>query len=197
MAVLVGNFGENYKIKNYLVQSLLANKYLQVVMSEELYHQEFREFFKKTLGINENCISIEAGSVLVSYNPTEIEEAETYDLREDPEPTKAYIRDCLANDKPFLVKMKLQYYDKHFVGILDNLLRQYSSPDFDFIIQDDFAVIKYKNEAMVGTCEYCNSENVKVKEYDLGDGESAIGCIDEDRCKRQMMYNEYGASAPK
>ncbi|PWW01188.1 hypothetical protein DFQ01_11078 [Paenibacillus cellulosilyticus] len=83
----VGNFGENFKIKSCLAQSLMANKYLRVVMTEELYYQELRDFFNKTLGIKEDCISMEAGSVLVSYNPTEIEEIKTYDLREDPEPT--------------------------------------------------------------------------------------------------------------
>lgn len=45
---------------------------------------------------------------------------------------------------------------------------------------------------MVGTCEYCNLENVELKEYDLGEGEKALGCVDEDRCGRQMNYNEWG-----
>lgn len=35
---------------------------------------------------------------------------------------------------------------------------------------------------MVGKCEYCNTENVELREYELGDGETALGCVDEDSC---------------
>lgn len=45
---------------------------------------------------------------------------------------------------------------------------------------------------MIGNCEYCEAKDVEVKDYDLGDGKSAIGCVDEDRCLRQMNFNEYG-----
>lgn len=45
---------------------------------------------------------------------------------------------------------------------------------------------------MIGNCEYCGAENVEVKEYDLGDEDSAIGCVDEDRCRGQMNFKEWG-----
>lgn len=50
----------------------------------------------------------------------------------------------------------------------------------------------YSETVTLSKCEFCGLENVIVKEYDLGDGDKAVGCVDEERCKRQMMYNEWG-----
>lgn len=142
MVEIVGNFNENFKTKSYLAQFLLANKYLQVILSEEMYFEEFSDFFKKGLGIKENCISIDKGSVFVIYNPEVLEDTETLDLRKDPENMKAHIMDSISIDKPFLVKLKLIYYDEHFVGFLDDLLRRNS--DLKVSIHDGMAIIKYK-----------------------------------------------------
>lgn len=57
---------------------------------------------------------------------------------------------------------------------------------------DEFETCKACFARDVGMCEYCNATNVPLKEYDLDDGDKVLGCVDEEQCKRQMAFNEWG-----
>src|SRR4051812_45523523 len=60
-----------------------------------------------------------------------------------------------------------------------------SAEQIEILLKQNEELIERVDE-MIGKCEYCNTENVELREYDLDDGEKALGCIDEDRCGRQM-----------
>ncbi|MBY9082609.1 hypothetical protein [Paenibacillus sp. CGMCC 1.18879] len=52
---------------------------------------------------------------------------------------------------------------------------------------------KQKIAPVIGRCEYCGLDNVELQSYDLEDGDFAMGCVDEERCRQQMNYNEWGS----
>lgn len=136
---------KNVVIKSYIAQFLSNKKYLCIILSMDMFEQEYRSFIYKQLGITEEgSFSFENDSVTVTYNPEKLDQLETFDLRNDPEPTKEYMLDAIKTGRPFLVKMKVSYYDEHYVPYVDRLSRQHY-PDLKVTIAEEMAFISYLN----------------------------------------------------